>query len=322
MKVLDGILGHQDSDKALVFDYVRLRTTRSIKRVSKCRYFRSNVMYCILCAIYLYINAYGYVDNMTPELEWRLQFLYTSTYYLHVINAIMYLYMWTELRTIFSLFILPDWLNLLGSLLYLVSGWLLPLAYDEEHYDEKIRRSAIINMKWFVVVRLLEIVAGSVELIATFGWNIQWYLDYMQDLLLNPIACVGRGFTLDDPDSWANVTLVIAASFYFRYNMVVLFNGSVYEKCTIYEQGDLWYAINSVCYLLCSLRDSELFWFMPTNGKLIDLSYMARMHNLTSGSNAVSIGTNDTELVANAVDKKYTGALVYHRLPSQQLENQ
>jgi hypothetical protein len=177
-------------------------------------------------------------------------------------------------------------------------------------------------MKWFVVVRLLEILAGSVELIATFGWNIQWYLDYMQDLLLNPIACVGRGFTLDDPDSWANVTLVIAASFYFRYNMVVLFNGSVYEKCTIYEQGDLWYAINSVCYLLCSLRDSELFWFMPTNGKLIDLSYMARMHNLTSGSNAVSISTNDTELVANAVDKKYTGALVYHRLPTQQLENQ
>lgn len=41
--------------------------------------------------------------------------MYSILSYMHVINALMYLWMWAEIRPIFSVFLLPDWLNLLGN---------------------------------------------------------------------------------------------------------------------------------------------------------------------------------------------------------------
>ena len=50
------------------------------------------------------------------------------------------------------------------------------------------------------------------------GWLVQWYVGYIDDLRDHPSHCIGRGFTFDDPDFWANVTLIMAASYYLQVN--------------------------------------------------------------------------------------------------------
>jgi hypothetical protein len=75
---------------------------------------------------------------------------------------------------------------------------------------------------------------------------------------------------------WANITLVVAAIYYFAYNVIVCLDGyRYYNTSTLYFQGDAWYLVNSVCYLLCSLRDWDVFWFMPTGGQFPNYNLLA-----------------------------------------------
>lgn len=91
--------------------------------------------------------------------------------------------MWSEIRSVWDMYILPDWLNIFGSFLY----WLSASQYTYQQPNSML------------VVRRIELFASTVEVIAIIGWCLQWYWEYYADLATIPLSCVGRGFTLDDP---------------------------------------------------------------------------------------------------------------------------
>ena len=82
-----------------------------------------------------------------------------------------------------NIYILPDWLNIFGSLLYWLSA--SQYIYDQPHA--------------LLTVRRIQLFASCIEVLATIGWCVQWYCEYNADLINIPLSCIGRGFTLDDP---------------------------------------------------------------------------------------------------------------------------
>jgi hypothetical protein len=163
------------------------------------------------------------------------------------------------------MFLLPDWLNLIGSSMFLLSACLYPYQFSPE--GEKT--------EWFDCVQRIEFIAINIEFLAAILWLWQWFEDYRRDLRKDAMSCFGRGFTFDDPDLWANITLVIAAFYYLQYSTTVYFDRSKYDTCLIYEQADTFYFINSVFYIICSARDCGVFWFLPkVNIRLYSTSYL------------------------------------------------
>ena len=108
---------------------------------------------------------------------------YTDCVYLHPFTAILYIWMWSEIRSVWNIYILPDWLNIFGSLLYWLSA--SQYIYDQPHA--------------LLAVRRIQLFASCIEVLATLGWCVQWYCEYNSDLVNIPMSCIGRGFTLDDP---------------------------------------------------------------------------------------------------------------------------
>lgn len=296
-----GITGAVESELKLLIQFICAKFGKAVKRCVRDTYFRSNLVYLLYMILLLFVDGHDDDGQMSHEFEWKLEFIFNCLYYLHIINAIMYLHMWSAYRNIFTAFVLPDWINLIASLLYLASGWIYPLAFDESSYDGNVHRSLVRDVSWFRIVRILEIAAALLELIATFGYNIQWFIDYSYELMTNPVSLIGRGFTLDDPDLWANVTLIISASLYIKYNFIVLFDPDLYQSCDMYIVADQWYTINAVFYLICSMRDADLFWFMPMQGKLQDIGYLSRMYSLINHS-----PMGDVELPKDVNKIRYT----------------
>ena len=62
-------------------------------------------------------------------------------------------------------------------------------------------------------VRKLEMAASAIDLAAAFGWCVTWWMSYER--------LPGRGWTLDDPDTWSNLTTLVGALLYFAYNVRV-----------------------------------------------------------------------------------------------------
>ena len=91
--------------------------------------------------------------------------------------------MWSEIRSVWNIYILPDWLNIFGSLLYWLSA--SQYIYDQPHA--------------LLAVRRIQLFASCIEVLATVGWCVQWYWEYNTDLVNIPMSCIGRGFTFDDP---------------------------------------------------------------------------------------------------------------------------
>ena len=60
-------------------------------------------------------------------------------------------------------------------------------------------------------VRKLEMAASAIDLAAAFGWCVTWWMSYER--------LPGRGWTLDDPDTWSNLTTLVGALLYFAYNV-------------------------------------------------------------------------------------------------------
>ena len=92
--------------------------------------------------------------------------------------------MWSELRSVWSMYMLPDWLNIFGSFLYWVSTSSSQYSHSPDTH---------------LLMRRIELFASCVEILAVVGWGVQWYYEYYTDLVNIPLSCVGRGFTLDDP---------------------------------------------------------------------------------------------------------------------------
>lgn len=205
-----------------------------------------------------------------------------------------------EHQNIYTMFCLPDWLNGVCAAFYLGTGFCAPYMYDDNGSPTNI----------FVKVRRIELFLSVLECIAVVGWLYQWYALFVTDLRLRPRQCRGRGWTFDDPDMWANISLVIAAIYYIIYNIVICVdNYKYYDTSTLYFWGDFWYLINAVCYIVCALRDCECFWFMPLSGHFPDFDAMANecgLLNVEDGfasTASVTPTADDEKVLENTASK-------------------
>jgi hypothetical protein len=164
-----------DEKKAII---ISRKFKVAIQNIKASRYFYANVLYVIYSTGMLLID-WGNLDTKTDNM------LYIIFGFVHVVNAAMYLWMWAELRpTIFSFFCMADWLNVLGSFLYLWSAFLYSHEYSSD--DDNASKTAS-----FQTVRYIELIAAIVEVFAAIGWVMQWHIECSKTEIL------GRGFTLD-----------------------------------------------------------------------------------------------------------------------------
>lgn len=117
-----------------------------------------------------------------------------------------------------------------------------------------------------LTVHRIETAAAGIELLACVGWLITWHLTY--------VRVPGRGYTLDDPDVWAMLTIFAGSMIYLTYNIQIL------RHPEWYLSNELFYASNGVLYLLASLRDDGWFFFMPLAGGFPDPAGQARLYSM------------------------------------------
>ena len=86
-----------------------------------------------------------------------------------------------------------------------------------------------------------------------------WYLTYIRTL--------GRGFSLDDPDTIAYLSTTIASIIYFIYNIQINAQPEQYGTNYLYTYADILYFIGACYYIFAVLRDDHWFWFLPFAGQ-------------------------------------------------------
>lgn len=187
----------------------------------------------------------------------------------HFLNAWMYWYAWKDIRW-WDPIVYPEYLNVVGAALYLWSSSL----YRRESGPHDPATSHI---------HVIETCAAIVELLACVGWAITWHLTYER--------VPGRGYTLDDPDVWALLTIFAAAITYVEYNLQILAHPDRYGDNEVYFWGDVSYAMNGVLYLLAGLRDDGWFWWMPLMGSLY-----SSLAPSSSSSLSMSVEANEEEM--------------------------
>lgn len=162
----------------LIVDYVTFRAYSSALKCLTSRYFIANIFYLFYSSCMIYVDFIG-----TDIGERRLQTVFVQFALLHIFIALLYFYMWIgENQKIFSIFLLPDWLNLLGSLFYLSSACLYPYQFD----------ASGARTSYFNVVQSLEFLAAIIEFLAAIFWIVQWYVEYCKDLVSHPESTIGK----------------------------------------------------------------------------------------------------------------------------------
>lgn len=78
---------------------------------------------------------------------------------------------------------------------------------------------------------------------------------------------LGRGYTLDDPDTTAYLTTTISSLIYVVYNIQINIYPKEYGSNLLYKSGDVLYFIGACYYILAALRDENCFWFLPFAGQ-------------------------------------------------------
>jgi hypothetical protein len=78
---------------------------------------------------------------------------------------------------------------------------------------------------------------------------------------------LGRGFTLDDPDTIAWAATTISSFVYMVYNIQINVDPEQYGTNTLYTNGDIVYFVGSCYYIFAALRDENWFWFLPVAGQ-------------------------------------------------------
>lgn len=253
--------------------------------ISYCSYRLKKALHYVITSRYLLANifylayAFAMVHIGIHKIEGKRMFTFYIFFgFIHLLNAIMYLWVWSgEKRQILSWFCLPDLLNVIGAFLYLISAFLYP--YEYSYFDGGYKHNPC-----FYIIRKIEFVAAIVEMVASLGWVWQWRVVLTLDYMRQPESTLGRGFTLDDPDMWANISLVGGAFLYLKYSAEVLTSFTAYESNTLYTTADTWYLCNAVAYLICAARDCELLWFMPVAGRFPNFDALASAHFLAAGS--------------------------------------
>ncbi len=88
---------------------------------------------------------------------------------------------------------------------------------------------------------------------------MSWYMTYIRTL--------GRGFTLDDPDTVAWLATTISSFIYIVYNIQINVSPEQYGSNYLYTYGDIVYFVGSCFYVFAVLRDDHWFWFLPMAGQ-------------------------------------------------------
>lgn len=78
---------------------------------------------------------------------------------------------------------------------------------------------------------------------------------------------LGRGFTLDDPDTVAYLTTTTNTIMYFVYNLQMNLHPEQYGTNLLFVYADVLGFIGAFYYLMSSLRDENWFWFLPLAGQ-------------------------------------------------------
>ena len=78
---------------------------------------------------------------------------------------------------------------------------------------------------------------------------------------------LGRGYTLDDPDLIASLTVVASAIIYLVYNMQLNLAPQHYETNILYKPADIVGLVEACFCVLACLRDDNWFWFLPLAGQ-------------------------------------------------------
>lgn len=179
--------------------------------------------------------------------------LYYAFNVVHTINAVQYYHSWLPLgyRWYHLHIVLPDYLNMFGAGLYIYSSTFYEACYNDS--------ADAADAPSCMSIHRLETTAAALETVAAFGWFAVWIATY-------PRQTPGRGWSLDDPDTWANAGIVIPSIVYLAYNVQVINDPTQYGSNFLYVTGDLLYFLGAIAYLLCALRDDGWFFFMPGGG--------------------------------------------------------
>ena len=137
----------------------------------------------------------------------------------------------------------------------------------------------------FYVERHLEFCASLIEVIASIGWVLVWYTEYQDKYGRNYYPTPGRGWTCDDPDLSANITIILASVLYLIYNCQINTDEGIEKTNNLYVLGDVVYLLNAVLYVLASLRDCGWFWFMPSWGRFLPIEEARQRFLIESGEN-------------------------------------
>ena len=86
-----------------------------------------------------------------------------------------------------------------------------------------------------------------------------WYLTYTRTL--------GRGFSLDDPDTIAYLSTLIASIIYFVYNIQINVQPEQYGTNYLYTYADILYFLGACYYIFAALRDEHCLWYLPLAGQ-------------------------------------------------------
>ncbi|CAF4004540.1 unnamed protein product [Adineta steineri] len=163
----------------------------------------------------------------------------------NILVAFLYIIAWRG-RSWFDVVLIPEYLNHVQAGLYLWSA----LWYSKQD---------TLGGYYTMAVHRIELSASCVEVCAAVGWMISWYMTYTRAL--------GRGFTLDDPDTMGYLTTTSNTLIYLVYNIQINIHPEQYGINQIFTYGDILGFIGSVYYIFGTLRDDNWFWFLPVAGQ-------------------------------------------------------
>ncbi|CAF0902079.1 unnamed protein product [Rotaria sp. Silwood1] len=252
--------------QALRWRHVRTRVPVCFRKTIRNRYMLANLVYLCYAIAILIIDFNPNVNssadtstldtlcNETPSTSILDQpvcntplvnHLFIGMACIHILSAFLYWWAWHD-RTWRDVIMIPEYLNHLEAGLYLWSA----LWYSRED---------TLGGYYTLAVHKIELAAALVEILASFGWIMSWYMTYIRTL--------GRGFSLDDPDTISYLSTSISSIIYVIYNIQINIYPEQYGTNFLYTYGDIVYFVGACYYIIAALRDDHWFWFLPFAGQ-------------------------------------------------------
>jgi hypothetical protein len=226
-----------------------LNIQKAIQETLRSRYFYAMLIYLIYAIAMVVNNHVGSVDEANS--------IYFYFAIVHVVDAFLFLWAlddtsYTNVET------WPEYLNIAGSILYLWSSTTYDDVNDVSNYN------GVLISDVYYRCRLLELIASILEVFAAIGWILVWYKNLIERFGSNLNSTPNRGLSFFDPDLHACWTILVGALLYLFYNIDLSRDPRKFDESNIYAIGDIFYLVNSIAYMVATLRDFGWFWFAPT----------------------------------------------------------